>query len=70
MTENQSKDKWCPMARYNSPTDYSTGVWNRGTDTGHGCCLGSECMAWRWTENDPNVVTYRAYGFCGLAGKP
>lgn len=42
-------------------------------------CLASQCMAWRWKGthvNDPAnpsgdmVWSPRAYGFCGLAGRP
>ena len=30
-------------------------------------CIGSDCMAWRWfNENDAS----NPLGYCGLAGKP
>lgn len=43
-------------------------------------CVGSACMAWRWTERrtpagtNPAGGSFAAYGedrgYCGLAGKP
>lgn len=71
MTEDQARAKWCPMVRHTCVSDDA--AFNRDADNWAGVnlnCVGSDCMMWRWTENDPNVVTYKAYGFCGLAGKP
>jgi hypothetical protein len=35
-------------------------------------CLGSHCMAWRWTDTfkDNGSPILDATGYCGLAGKP
>jgi len=71
MTEAQAHVMWCPWVRLYS--DGNTEL--RGTNRfigkvaqgdliqGTGC-LGSECMAWRWTD------ATQVDGFCGLAGKP
>lgn len=62
-------------------------IQERGTDTPtwHGAmsCIGSECMAWRWTtyEREEGLImkptgpysargTKEHEGYCGLAGKP
>lgn len=70
MTEDEAKTKWCPFARV---AVYTRGgfasdrsdpvVVNRdSTDTrtspdGATGCLGSGCMAWRWTDlySEPDV---------------
>lgn len=49
MTEDEAKTKWCPMARVDSTAA------NRGDQYGFQidrdpCCIGSACMAWRWSE--------------------
>ena len=48
MTEDEAKTKWCPFAREAS----SPGGWNRAvfSDGPHSKCIGSQCMAWRWTD--------------------
>ena len=36
-------------------------------------CIGSACMAWRWTEMPAGLGARRespGYGYCGLAGVP
>jgi len=81
MTEDEAKTKWCPFVQFHMSHDGDTAT-NRDrfvlpeTDlTRQLCdavrhnarCVGSECMAWRWEEQQP---VEDGVGFCGLAGKP
>lgn len=82
MTEDEAKTKWCPSAR--SLPEGSEGSGNRwpknDDDTpnefaDHNACIGSACMAWRWSgafplPDDPPAISERYNGYCGLAGKP
>ncbi|HAM53602.1 MAG TPA: hypothetical protein DCP92_24005 [Nitrospiraceae bacterium] len=65
VTEKVAKEKWC------QETFHSTRVK----------CVGSQCMAWRWSESIPHVCTKCGTeetewkdeptlrrGYCGLAG--
>ncbi len=60
MNESEARKKWCPMIRYidvdgqpinnrpdklNMPHDL-----NPVGDCGYGFCIASECMAWRWVD--------------------
>ncbi len=61
MTEEEAKAKVCPVGAMRGSYD---GNWDKGS------CIGSKCMAWRWSskigsENRPGKL-----GYCGLAGKP
>lgn len=63
MTEAEALTKWCPMARtlYTDGQTFAAGV-NRNTGgevTPSDCCLGSRCMAWRWTGLSPVFQTSR-----------
>lgn len=70
MTEDEAENNWCPMARVRrSGTDEAAAnrvQWNpeEWEVMTAARCIGSCCMAWRWT----NEVTRR--GYCGLAGVP
>lgn len=85
MTEEEAKTKWCPFARVGvrwmdsqaaSLADLTAVAVNRGENAAEQArCLGSACMAWRWTSgwplpDDPLLVSERYAGFCGLAGRP
>ena len=76
MTEAKARKKWCPLSRVNRG-DVSV---NRRADgkviLGAGC-IGSGCMAWRWTVEP---ARYRAkatgairvvtgQGYCGLTNR-
>jgi len=83
MTEDQAKQKWCPMVRFNDRN--SETAYNAWYDTSGGegrCkCIGSACMMWRWDAITPEEKRQlREYGdstgpllaipgYCGLAGK-
>jgi hypothetical protein len=82
-TEEQAKKKWCPMVR---PGAYDgTVIDNRHTQKNgeviwdFSCCIASDCMMWRWTEEDRIVDiggkegfkgVRQQLGYCGLAGTP
>jgi hypothetical protein len=63
MTEDEAKQKWCPMTR----------------DEHHNRCIASGCMMWRWdysprevkryVEVNPESTPPEADGHCGLAGE-
>lgn len=73
-----ARGKWCPFVRLmvvdQDNPDQPLGPFNRtedvndplddGTKTAKRyCCIGSDCMAWRW-GNDKSTL-----GYCGLAGR-
>lgn len=65
-TEQQAKDKWCPVARVEDDTASA----NRNMCLGKQAetsCLGSKCAVWRWYDL-PEKPERR--GFCGLAPLP
>ena len=65
MTEEEARQKWCPMAReyiVNNDPDRHTNMFDDRNE-----CLASECMAWRWTVKHQDIASH---GYCGLAGKP
>ena len=89
MTEDEAKQKWCPFARVSAVQENSvTPSFNRAAtkeaDTmtpAASKCIGSACMAWRWSLTQPPGTGFDAYGrpnprqpdirgFCGLAGTP
>jgi len=61
---------WCPFSRVRSPENINVSINRNHTDEDNGeefpndcVCLGSRCMAWRWTDELRCVA-----GRCGLAG--
>jgi hypothetical protein len=60
--EADAKEKWCPQARV---MHHGGEVANRNNAGPVGNCIGSSCMVWRWTGNNPGNN-----GFCGLGPKP
>jgi len=75
-TEKEAKTKWCPFSRAYDGTDNGGAVaTNRplayaesyGGKRETILCIGSRCMAWRWSDEEPGDADY---GYCGLAGKP
>lgn len=71
MTEDEAKEKWCPMVKMSSDRFRKMR------------CIGNDCMMWRWIERDrrmpaepeSKVVSmrterfYPGTGYCGIAGK-
>lgn len=82
MDEQEALQRWCPFSRVALIEGMSA---NRTSSLGKGGyadiaeetrCLGSGCMAWRWTDIH-NAQGQRIPmpqgnpdGCCGLAGKP
>lgn len=52
MQESEARKKWCPMARipYLFGTDAATTGNRKADDWTESLCLGSDCMSWRWME--------------------
>lgn len=83
--EKKAGECWCPHVRY---PGYEGGTFNRGFEAGNeintgrtsgnlSCaCIGSRCMAWRWSDEDYDENNYpidfppKTRGYCGLAGRP
>lgn len=69
MTEDEAKTKWCPFARVltadardhypaaNRAAMVEGGQFTMNTNPVHSRCIGSDCMAWRWSE--PPVRKWR-----------
>jgi translation initiation factor RLI1 len=78
MTEDEAKQKWCPMVRMDKETFGNR--FEDGDNVLHNSnCIGSACMMWRENFEPVGVMDERglaciemknAGGFCGLAGKP
>lgn len=76
MTEDEAKQRWCPMARIRDDEDNGLSV-NRFSEHGTpvACmCIASDCMMWRQKHGLPNPKTGISYpkdgeGYCGLAGE-
>ena len=73
LTEAEARKTWCPFARKAEIVHFigpSAGSqWQdvpvaTSTDAK---CIATDCMAWRWINNDPADA---ARGYCGLAGRP
>ena len=74
MTEDEALTKWCPHARIANrdldaepaPPAYNRLSFGEGafdaSDYATTLCVGSHCMAWRWTGYA------EISGYCGLAG--
>lgn len=67
LTEAEAMEKWCPFAMVKD----AAGSYNRSTN-GHAsfsaCCIGSRCMAWRFTGYKPVAggTNDEAHGRCGM----
>lgn len=68
MIEAEAKTKWCPFVQVGTRSPFL----GNGQDSGY--CIGSSCMAWRWTPERGRVLgtgeRVPIDGYCGLAGKP
>ena len=68
MIESEAKTKWCPFESNNIGTTI-----HYNTIPNASYCLGSQCMAWRWSDHKGNPCQaneHKGYGYCGLAGTP
>ncbi len=69
MTEEEAKDKWCPMVRVdNKGVSVNDGVFvrNDGEVLGRvNTCIASKCAVWRNADHPLGL-----HGYCGLAGIP
>jgi hypothetical protein len=45
-TEEEAKDKFCPLTAFIFATGEVEIITNRKPD----CCIASECMMWRWCD--------------------
>lgn len=74
MTEEEAKTKWCH--RSFEPESYRIGSGGSHTVIASKFsmyCVGSACMAWRWSDEFKTSAAKEAStinGFCGLASKP
>lgn len=85
MNEDESRKKWCPMARFavDSKGGNSTNRNRRFAEPSDPTCIASDCMAWRQytvevapPDNPTKTVRFtdepiytETHGYCGLAGK-
>lgn len=68
MTEDEAKTKMC----CGPPSVAASNYYRAGADCDAPMhCIGSACMAWRWTLNrDPSTQEIvKTHGYCGLAGE-
>lgn len=77
MTEDEAKQKWCPMARFHVTPDGHVFHNMPVTDDNPSCaaddesgkCIASDCMMWRISTKAGGGLK-DDHGYCGLAGKP
>lgn len=69
MTEDEAKKKWCPFSRILLENGTVGAAVNRYEGVPEAArCLGSACMAWRWSRQRPINTDQLSSGYCGLAG--
>ncbi len=68
MTEDEAKQRWCPLVRFKSGNTGSETAFNRqrGYDETAADlnCIGSRCMAWHWRSASLD----EDLGYCGAFG--
>lgn len=77
MTEDEAKQKWCPMVRalfVVGQHGVACNVFQKDGEDFKAACIGSDCMMWRkvaLTESLTDLYKEGAEstGYCGLAGK-
>lgn len=72
MTEQEAKGKWCPYANSSAVPAERLPPGSNDVTQAHARCIGSACMAWRWSYTPEEAAGNRngPQGFCGLAGVP
>lgn len=66
VTEAEALTKWCPFTREGITARERVVDGKPGPDASR--CIGSRCMAWRWSEYATPTGDDPRRGFCGLAG--
>lgn len=66
LSEKNASGKFCPFVR----PDYLEASPFKGKPL----CIGSACMAWRWSHDTTGLISQdrdgNPLGYCGLAGTP
>lgn len=77
MTEDEAKQRWCPMVRLYDPAEkiavnrpYEDEWTALGVHGDNHYCIGSACMMWRKTDDAIPEYNHPESGYCGRAGKP
>lgn len=72
-TPKQAAEHWCPETRVMviAQNGHPIGVSaiNRPATDERTSCIGPQCMAWRWADNEIGMGDSRK-GFCGKYGEP
>ena len=75
LTEEDARKKWCPLSRAENWNDvrsaavsFTANRLQSGDPIGNCLCIGSRCMAWRWSVT-PSGKPDRGRGYCGAFGK-
>ena len=70
MTEQEAREKWCPMGRVLYEDNVVGGTYNRMEGNGEGSslslCLASDCAMWVWEYSRPELTQGEWEGKCGL----
>lgn len=72
MTEDEAKTKWCPMVNGNRDISGARISKEPGAGNIWNCCIGSNCMMWRYSHPEyirRNEEDKQLSGFCGIAGR-
>ena len=71
MTEQEAKQKWCPMVRIDTGVSSSYNAFKAAKEqVNEGRCIGSDCMMWREYRPSEMPDADPLYVYCGLGGKP
>ncbi len=69
LTEDQAKEKWCPMARVLDTNDgtvcnrhYNYSSLPKDMNPTYSRCIGNQCMAWEWSDPITDNVEYWEVG--------
>ncbi len=65
LTEEQARLKWCPYTRVG---EQASGAAENRPD-GSFNCITSQCMAWRWHDDEDYGEPGDRRGYCGAFGK-
>lgn len=74
MTPEEARTKWCPKGRkirlniFQRIIHLMTGAYIPRGAVRVECCIGPDCMAWRWYEDGSKTKPFNT-GYCGAFGK-